>query len=87
MIERGNQVDRFVGERLQLHRTLARESQTRLAAALHVTEMQISRYENGKERIPPQVLVAAAEHLRVKISSFIDDFDEVSGDFDKRESN
>lgn len=68
-----NPVDRHVGARLELRRTMLGISQSELAGAIGVKFPQVQKYEKGINRISASRLYAAAHYLDVPISFFFDD--------------
>lgn len=72
---RNNPVDRHVGRRLRLRRTLIGLSQEKLGAALGLTFQQIQKYENGTNRIGASRLFDLSEILGVPVGFFFDDMD------------
>lgn len=69
-------VDKHVGARLRLRRTLKKISQEKLGAAVGLTFQQIQKYERGANRIGCSRLYKLAEILDVPISFFFDDMSE-----------
>ncbi|WP_286192270.1 helix-turn-helix domain-containing protein [Roseomonas genomospecies 6] len=70
------EVDRHVGKRLRLRRTLLGMSQERLAAAIGLTFQQVQKYEKGTNRVGASMLVRLSQALDVPISFFFDDMPE-----------
>ncbi|MEM7653459.1 MAG: helix-turn-helix transcriptional regulator, partial [Pseudomonadota bacterium] len=68
-----NPVDRHVGARLELRRSMLGVSQTKLADAIGVKFPQVQKYEKGTNRISASRLFAASQYLDVPISFFFDD--------------
>lgn len=65
-------VDRHVGQRLRLRRTLVGLSQTELGHSVDLTFQQIQKYEKGASRIGASKLARIAKVLGVPISFFFD---------------
>ncbi len=68
-----NAVDRFVGERIRLYRTMLGVSQQKLAESLGVTFQQLQKYERGQNRIGAGRLLVVAETLEIPISFLLDE--------------
>lgn len=66
-------VDRHVGERLRLRRTMLGLSQMSLAHSLELSFQQIHKYERGRNRLSASALFAVASALEVPVSFFFDD--------------
>jgi len=73
-----NPVDRHVGRRLRLRRTLLGMSQEKLGDALGLTFQQVQKYERGANRIGASRLYDISCVLDVPISFFFDDMDEAT---------
>lgn len=71
-----NSIDRHVGTRLRLRRSLLGMSQTDLGKKLGVTFQQIQKYERGTNRIGASRLFSVANALEVPISYFYEGLDE-----------
>ncbi len=67
-----NVVDRFVGERIRLYRSMLGMSQQKLAECLGVTFQQLQKYERGDNRIGAGRLLMVANALGVPISFLLD---------------
>ena len=75
----GHPVDRHVGKRLKLRRTLVGITQGKLAEALGLTFQQVQKYERGANRVSASKLFQLAQVLDVPIQYFFDDMpDEVA---------
>ena len=72
-------LDRHIGQRLKKLRQKERLSAQALAEATDSTQQQISRYENGHNKLSATQLYRIAEALGVPISWFFMDFGQ-SGD-------
>lgn len=70
-------VDVHVGSRLRLRRTVLGISQSELGNHLGLTFQQIQKYELGKNRIASGRLYRLSQILRVPISFFFDDMEEI----------
>ena len=68
-------VDKHVGQRLSLRRSLNGFSQEKLAEFVGVTFQQIQKYEKGTNRISAGRLYHFSKALNVPISYFFDDID------------
>ena len=67
--------DRFYNElgcNIRLAREAAGRSQTDVADHLDVTFQQVQKYENGRNRIPVNRLIALSEYLDIPHSCFFD---------------
>jgi len=69
-------VDRHVGGRVRLRRTLAGMSQEQLGEHLGVTFQQVQKYEKGTNRISASRLWQVAEVLKVPVAFFFEGTDE-----------
>lgn len=68
----GNPIDRHVGQRVRLCRTLLGVSQEHLATAIGLTSQQVQKYERGWNRISASRLFTIARVLGVPVSYFFD---------------
>ena len=68
-----NDVDRFVGDRIRLYRSMIGMSQQRLAERLGVTFQQLQKYERGENRIGAGRLLMVATALGVPITFLLDE--------------
>ena len=64
------EIDRHIGKRLQLARTLAHLSQTELGKSADITFQQIQKYENGSNRIGGSRLWGFSQFLNLPINYF-----------------
>jgi len=69
-------VDRHVGSRLRLQRTLIGFSQQKLGQALGITFQQIQKYEHGTNRIGASRLYQISQILDVPVSFFFEEMPE-----------
>ena len=68
-------IDRHVGARIRLHRTLHGLSQWALGERIGgITFQQVQKYENGRNRISASRLWLAAQVLEVPITYFFDNY-------------
>jgi transcriptional regulator with XRE-family HTH domain len=65
-----NDIDREIGERLQKLRQAANISASTLAEAVGSTQQQISRYENGQNKISASQLYVLSRCLSVPLAWF-----------------
>jgi len=70
-----NVIDRHVGSRMRIQRSLIGMSQEKLGGALGITVQQIQKYEKGINRIGASRLHKLAATLGVPISFFFDAHD------------
>ena len=68
-----NEVDRFVGERIRLYRSMVGMSQQKLAENLGVTFQQLQKYERGENRIGAGRLMVVAKALDIPITFLLDE--------------
>jgi transcriptional regulator with XRE-family HTH domain len=68
-----NEVDRFVGERIRLYRSMVGMSQQKLAENLGVTFQQLQKYERGENRIGAGRLLTVATVLGIPITFLLDE--------------
>lgn len=68
-----DQVDRFVGERIRLYRSMVGLSQQKLAEKLGVTFQQLQKYERGENRIGAGRLLMVATVLDIPITFLLDE--------------
>ena len=77
-VTNNNAVDKHVGKRVRLRRTLLGMSQEQLGTALNITFQQVQKYERGANRISASRLWDISQILDASISYFFDDMtDEV----------
>ena len=72
-VTNNNAVDRHVGKRVRLRRTLLGLSQEQLGASLNITFQQVQKYERGANRISASRLWDISQILDVQISYFFND--------------
>jgi transcriptional regulator with XRE-family HTH domain len=70
-------VDRHVGARIRLRRTMLRLSQEKLASAIGLTFQQVQKYERGATRVSASKLHALSRVLGVPIGFFFEGLDGV----------
>jgi transcriptional regulator with XRE-family HTH domain len=70
-----NDMDSQIGQRLKRGRQLVGLSAAALAEAIGSTQQQISRYENGQNKISAAQLYIIASHLGMPVSWFFLDLD------------
>jgi len=68
-----SEVDRFVGERIRLYRSMIGMSQQKLAENLGVTFQQLQKYERGENRIGAGRLLTVATVLGIPITFLLDE--------------
>jgi len=73
-----NTIDKFVGSRVRMRRTMLGLNQTRLAEPLGVTYQQVQKYESGTSRIGAGRLQHIAQILQVSVSYFFEGAPSVS---------
>ena len=67
------EIDRFVGERIRLYRSMVGMSQQKLAENLGVTFQQLQKYERGENRIGAGRLLTVATVLDIPITFLLDE--------------
>jgi|TARA_Y100001960_G_scaffold53728_1_gene54948 transcriptional regulator with XRE-family HTH domain len=67
-----NPIDKYVGSRIRLRRTLLGYSQEKLADALGITFQQVQKYENATNRVGASRLHDISQVLGVSVSYFYD---------------
>ncbi|WP_404380713.1 helix-turn-helix domain-containing protein [Caenispirillum salinarum] len=75
-VREGHPLDRHVGRRVRLRRTLLGLTQQELGEQIGVTFQQIQKYERGTNRISASRLWEIARVLKVPVSFFFEDFQE-----------
>ena len=70
MINYSKEVDQLVGKNIKAARLAAGLSQQDLGCELNVTYKQISRYENGTNRISAGALYVLAQKLKKSVNFF-----------------
>ncbi len=78
-VNRGTDVDRFVGTRIRERRVMLGLSQQQMAALIGVTYQQAHKYERGINRISAGRLYEIARTLNVPVSYFYDGLDDAEG--------
>jgi transcriptional regulator with XRE-family HTH domain len=71
--ETSSPVDRHVGGRIRLRRTLVGLSQMALGERLGISFQQVQKYERGSNRVSASTLYRLGEILDVPVSFFFDD--------------
>ena len=77
-ITNNNAIDKHVGKRVRLRRTLLGLSQGQLGAELSLTFHQVQKYEHGANRISASRLWDISQILDVPIGYFFDDMTETT---------
>src|SRR3954463_4684908 len=67
-----NPIDKYVGSRLRVRRTMLGMSQQKLAEALGLTFQQVQKYEKGVNRMGSSRLQHAAHILQVSVPFFFE---------------
>jgi transcriptional regulator with XRE-family HTH domain len=78
-VNRGTDVDRFVGGRIRERRVMLGLSQQQMANLIGVTYQQAHKYERGINRISAGRLYEIARVLSVPVSFFYEGLDDVPG--------
>ncbi|HSO42947.1 MAG: helix-turn-helix domain-containing protein [Rhodospirillales bacterium] len=81
-VNRGTDVDRFVGGRIRERRVMLGLSQQQMANLIGVTYQQAHKYERGINRISAGRLYEIARVLSVPVSFFYEGLDDVQGSDD-----
>lgn len=81
-VNRGADVDRFVGGRIRERRVMLGLSQQQMANLIGVTYQQAHKYERGINRISAGRLYEIARVLSVPVSFFYEGLDDVQGSDD-----
>lgn len=81
-MNRGTDVDRFVGGRIRERRVMLGLSQQQMANLIGVTYQQAHKYERGINRISAGRLYEIARVLSVPVSFFYEGLDDVEGNDD-----
>lgn len=66
-------IDRHVGKRIRLRRTLIGMSQEKLAQCLNITFQQVQKYEGGNNRVSASRLFDVAKIMDVPVGFFFDE--------------
>lgn len=72
-------VDKHVGKRLRVRRSLLGISQEKLAEAVGVTFQQIQKYERGTNRVSASRLLKFSQILSVPVDYFYEHLEEIGG--------
>lgn len=75
-VREGHPLDRHVGRRVRLRRTLLGLTQQELGEQIGVTFQQIQKYERGTNRISASRLWEISRVLKVPVSFFFEDYRE-----------
>src|SRR3954447_17638939 len=67
-----NPIDKYVGSRLRVRRTMLGMTQQKLAKALGLTFQQVQKYEKGVNRMGSSRVQHAAEILKVSVPFFFE---------------
>ena len=67
-------IDKYVGSRIRLRRTILGMSQEKLADQLGITFQQVQKYENGSNRVGASRLFAICNILGSQVSFFFDGY-------------
>lgn len=73
MVKRTTPVDKHVGTRLRMRRTLLGLSQTALADSLDLTFQQVQKYEKGSNRVGASRLYQISRVLDVPVAYFFEE--------------
>lgn len=76
VVREGHPLDRHVGRRVRLRRTLLGLTQQELGEQIGVTFQQIQKYERGTNRISASRLWEIARVLKVPVAFFFEDYQE-----------
>lgn len=76
---KADHIDRLVGRKLKLRRTMLGMSQSDLANAVGVSIQQVQKYEKATNRISSGRLYAFANFLKMEVADFFNDISEVTG--------
>ena len=77
-ITNNNAIDKHVGRRIRLRRTLLGMSQEQLGAELNITFQQVQKYERGANRVSASHLWDISQILDAPIGYFFDDMSETT---------
>ena len=72
-ITNNNAIDRHVGKRIRLRRTLLGMTQNQLAELLQLTFQQVQKYERGANRVSASRLWDLSQILDVEVGYFFDE--------------
>lgn len=73
-----DEVDKYVGSRVRMQRTILGLSQEKLADFVGVTFQQVQKYERGANRISASRLLSFSKILQVPVSYFFEGMEETS---------
>jgi len=71
-----NNFNKHLGNKLKLRRLALGLTQTKVAKAINVTFQQIQKYEKGTNGVSSVRLLQLANHLKVPVNYFFEDFSE-----------
>ena len=69
-MKRITNLDKEIGEKIELHRNTKRKSRNWLGKQINKSYQQIQNYEYGKNRVSASVLWTISKVLKVKIEDF-----------------
>ncbi len=69
-MKKAGEIDKIIGDRIELHRSLARKTRREVANELGISHQQLGYYETGANRIPASRLFKIAEIIGINISLF-----------------
>jgi len=69
-MKRITNLDKEIGEKIELHRNTKRKSRNWLGKEINKSYQQIQNYEYGKNRVAASVLWTISKVLKVKIEDF-----------------
>lgn len=73
-INSNKEITKLIGRRIAILRISQKMSQAKLATKIGVCHQQMQKYENGKNRVSIDRLIAIAQALNVKIINFFPAF-------------
>ena len=71
-----NNFNKHLGNKLKLRRLALGLTQTKVAKSINVTFQQIQKYEKGTNGVSSVRLLQLANHLKVPVNYFFEDFSE-----------
>jgi transcriptional regulator with XRE-family HTH domain len=80
------QINRSIGSKLRMLRTLSGKSQQDIAVALGISFQQLHKYETGVDRISAARLYQVARYLAVDVNIFFADLDDRSDEINSQEA-
>lgn len=63
--------DKEIGERIKSVREACDLTQNKFSARLHMTQQTLSRYENGKNTVPYDILEQIAQEFNISLNYFL----------------